>query len=64
MGSTNTKLLYRVKTAADLLDISRSQAYKLIEDGTLTAVRIGKSIRVPAEAIQKLAGGARGAEAA
>ncbi len=41
--------------AAEILDISRSQAYKLIENGTLRSVKIGTSIRIPAEAVQELA---------
>ncbi|MDP8989487.1 MAG: helix-turn-helix domain-containing protein [Acidobacteriota bacterium] len=49
------KLLYRVSMAAEILDISRSQAYKLIENGTLRSVKIGTSIRIPAEAVQELA---------
>jgi len=51
------KLLYRVSVAAEILDISRSQAYKLIDEGTLRSVKIGTSIRVPAEAVQELARG-------
>jgi excisionase family DNA binding protein len=57
------QIVCRVSTAAEMLDISRSQAYKLIGLGTLGSVRIGKSVRVPVESVRKLAAGG-GEEAA
>jgi excisionase family DNA binding protein len=51
------KLLYRVSTAAEILDISRSQAYKLINLQILESVRVGNSVRVPAEAVRRMAAG-------
>jgi excisionase family DNA binding protein len=48
-------LLYRVTAAADMLSISRSQMYKLIDNGTIAVVRIGKSVRIPAESIRSIA---------
>ena len=51
------KLLFKVKTAAQMLDISRSQIYNLVNAGVLRAVRVGKSIRIPAEALREVAAG-------
>lgn len=49
------KLMYRVKEAAWRLDVSTSQAYNLINRGELEAVRVGRSVRVPAWALEKIA---------
>lgn len=51
------QLLYRVKAAAHELDISVSQAYNLIHQGQLEAVRVGNSLRVPARELEKIAAG-------
>ena len=47
--------LQRVSEAAAFLQISRSQLYKLINEGILPSVRIGRSIRVPVRAVRELA---------
>lgn len=47
--------MYRVKEAAWRLDVSTSQAYNLINRGELEAVRVGRSVRVPAWALEKIA---------
>jgi excisionase family DNA binding protein len=49
------KLLLKVKTAAEMLDLSRSQIYNLVNTGVLRAVRVGKSIRIPVEAVRDMA---------
>lgn len=46
-------LLLRVEEAARLLGVSRSAAYNLVADGTIPSVRLGHSIRVPADALKK-----------
>jgi excisionase family DNA binding protein len=51
------KILLRVSTAADMLDVSRTQVYNLINVGVLRAVKVGKSIRIPMAAVQELAQG-------
>jgi len=51
---TNKKLAYRVGEAAQLLSISRASAYELINRGELPAVKIGKSWRVPHDALKKV----------
>lgn len=48
------RILYRPRTVAEMADLSVSQVYKLIENGTLRSVRIGKSVRVPANALDEL----------
>jgi excisionase family DNA binding protein len=55
-------LLYRVSRAAELLDISRAQLYKMIQKGSVRAVRIGESIRIPADVIRELTASGTGAE--
>lgn len=42
------KLLYRPAEVAGLLSISRSRCYELINSGVIPAVRLGKSVRIPA----------------
>lgn len=49
------KLLFRVSRAAELLDMSRAQLYKMIGEGTVRSVRVGHSVRIPAEVVEALA---------
>ncbi|MBK6768555.1 MAG: excisionase family DNA-binding protein [Ardenticatenales bacterium] len=42
------KLLLRITEAAELTGIGRSKAYELVQTGEWPAVRIGRSVRVPA----------------
>ena len=44
---------YRVDEIATLLGISRSGAYKLINDGYIRCIRAGKLILVPVEALDE-----------
>lgn len=46
------KLLLRVSEAADLVSVSRAQAYLLIQRGELPSIRLGRSVRVPAEGLR------------
>ena len=41
--------------AARRLSISRSKAYELVRSGELPARRIGASVRIPVEALERLA---------
>ncbi|MBI1331285.1 MAG: helix-turn-helix domain-containing protein [Armatimonadetes bacterium] len=43
---TSPKLLFTVKAAAKRLSLSRAQLYRLIEQGDLDAVLIGRSRRI------------------
>ena len=47
------KLFYRVSTVSQMIDVCKSTTYNLIDQGEIEAVRIGKSIRVSAEALDK-----------
>jgi excisionase family DNA binding protein len=50
-----TRMLYRVGTAAQRLDISRSQLYKLLGRGDIRAVKVGNSIRIPVSEMERIA---------
>ncbi len=43
----------RVSEAAKFLSFSRSTTYELIEQGVIPSLRLGKSIRVPVDALQE-----------
>lgn len=45
MNNDNEKLL-KAKQVAELLQVSRSLAYRLMQDGTIPTVRFGGSVRV------------------
>jgi excisionase family DNA binding protein len=49
-------LLLRVSEAAVLLSISRTATYQLIATRQLPVIRLGRSIRVPRGALERLAG--------
>ncbi len=46
------RLLVRPAEAAEILGLGRSKIYQLLASGELPSVRIGKSIRVPIEALR------------
>ncbi|MBX5490765.1 MAG: helix-turn-helix domain-containing protein [Chloroflexi bacterium] len=46
------RLLYRVEEVAEMLAIGRSKTYELIAAGELPVVRLGRYVRVPADALQ------------
>lgn len=45
------KLLLTLDVAADQLSVSRSTVYKLINDGVLRSVKVGKRRMIPADAL-------------
>jgi excisionase family DNA binding protein len=47
------KIALRPARVAEILDISRSKAYQLIAAGDIPSVRIGSSIRVPADRLRE-----------
>jgi excisionase family DNA binding protein len=52
---TRTKRLYRVPEVAEMLSISPKLVWKLVaERKQIDVVRIGRSVRIPAESIEKL----------
>lgn len=58
-NSTNNEIisdgLERISEAAAFLGMSRSHVYRLIREGVLPSVKIGKSRRVPIRAVRDLA---------
>ena len=53
-----------VKQAARVLNLGRSTVYQLIADGRLEVVHIGRSTRVPTDAIARLIGALRSIDTA
>jgi excisionase family DNA binding protein len=47
------KIWLRPTDVSVALNMSRSRVYQLIAQGVLPSVRIGKSVRVPVDALQK-----------
>jgi excisionase family DNA binding protein len=43
--------LFTIPQTAELLELGRSQVYKLVAAGQIETVPVGKSRRVPAEAV-------------
>ncbi|UFJ62710.1 helix-turn-helix domain-containing protein [Anoxybacillus sediminis] len=39
--------MFTVKEAMEVLNLSKSTIYRLVENGTIKAVKIGGSIRIP-----------------
>ena len=52
--NTNDKLLLTVSEAAAVLRVSRAFAYELVARGDLPALRLGRRIVIPREAIDHL----------
>jgi excisionase family DNA binding protein len=46
------RLLLKPTEAAETLGLGRSKTYELIADGTLPSVRVGGSVRIPADALR------------
>jgi excisionase family DNA binding protein len=50
------RLLHTVPHAAQLLDLGVSTIWKLVADGKLSTVKIGRSTRIPHSELARLAG--------
>ncbi len=50
-------LLYKVSKAAELLGISRTNVYYLMDDGQISSVRIGKRRLIPRTALDEFVSG-------
>lgn len=50
---TVERLLLRPEEAGEVLGFSRSKTYQLLADGTLPTVKIGRSTRIPVEALRE-----------
>lgn len=51
------KLLLRVSEVAERLSVARSKAYMMVRSGELVSVKLGKSVRVPAQSLQQYVDG-------
>ncbi len=49
--TANDRLLLTVEEAADLVGIGRTLTYRLIREGSLATVKVGRLRRVPAAAL-------------
>jgi excisionase family DNA binding protein len=54
MNTENSRLLLRVGEAAERLSLSRSKTYQLVQAGELPSIRLGRSLRVPVEALAEV----------
>lgn len=61
-GGSNIRLLLTPEEAARALSISRAKLYELLSGGVVEAVRIGRSRRVPVEALESFIAALRAAE--
>jgi excisionase family DNA binding protein len=50
-ASQTPPVLVTIRQAAQMLSLSRSTVYELIRDGTIEVVHVGRSARVPVEAV-------------
>lgn len=51
MKIDNIPLLLTVQDLASLLRIGRNAAYQLVKDKAVRSIRVGRSIRIPREAL-------------
>lgn len=54
LSSTGASRPLTVDEAAAELRVSRAHAYNLVNDGTIRAVRLGRTIRIPVAEIRRL----------
>ncbi|MCW2608730.1 MAG: helix-turn-helix protein [Frankiales bacterium] len=59
----NESLLYKPEAAAAALGIGRSKFFELISTGQIETVQIGRSRRIPAQALEDYVARLRGAVA-
>ena len=45
------KLLYKMPEAAAVLNLGLTKTYELVNSGSLRTVRVGRAVRVPADAL-------------
>ena len=57
----NEPLVLTVEEAAKALRIGRTAAYEAVRRGEIPSVRIGRSLRVPRHALDKMLGNGNGA---
>jgi excisionase family DNA binding protein len=57
------KLLYSPREAASLLSISRTKIYELMAAGEIGSIQVGRSRRIPADALRAFVKALQGAMA-
>ncbi len=48
-----SKATFTVRELAQYLNIGRAAAYRLVNEGVISSLRIGKQIRIPIAAVQR-----------
>jgi len=51
VGPVNAVRFYKVSEVAALLRVSKMSVYRLIHAGDMEAIQVGRSFRVPAQAV-------------
>jgi excisionase family DNA binding protein len=49
----NKRLLVRPEGVEELLDLPRTRVRNMLRDGELPSIRVGRSVRVPVEALRE-----------
>jgi excisionase family DNA binding protein len=57
MGTGNERVLYHPRNFAARTDLSPSMVYKMVANGSLHSVRIGRSVRIPASELDRVLAG-------
>ena len=52
MTETRLPMLFSIEEVADILHIGRSTVFKLIKEGSIQSIKLGRSRRVPIDAMQ------------
>ena len=57
---TGMPLVLRISEVAAVLRVSKAAAYEMCRDGRLGSIRVGRSLRVPRRAVERLLDAATG----
>ena len=52
MTETRLPMLFSIEEVADILHIGRSTVFKLIKEGKIQSIKLGRSRRIPIDAMQ------------
>jgi excisionase family DNA binding protein len=52
MTETRLPMLFSIEEVADILHVGRSTVFKLIKEGKIQSVKLGRSRRIPIDAMQ------------
>lgn len=61
LGCMSEQLLLRVEETAEVLGLGRTTVYRLIRDGDLHPVKVGRATRIPADELERYVADLRGA---